>query len=272
MFEIGLLLLMGIASGVFGAMLGIGGGTFVVPLLVIFLHFPIHQAVAISLISIIATSSSVASANVYNKITNMKLGITLELATTLGAIAGSFIGILLNGNIIALIFSFVMAFIAYFMYNHKENAANNTKIQAKSVYAGSYFDYALNKNVDYDVKNLGAGMLISTFAGAFSGMLGIGGGVLKVPAMNAFCKVPIRVAAATSNFMIGVTAAAGAFIYFGKGYIGNPLFVAIIVIGVVFGSKLSMPIMRKIPPSRIKNIFILFLVYLAIEMFIKGVK
>ena len=272
MFEIGLLLLMGILSGVFGAMLGIGGGTFVVPLLVIFLHFPIHQAVAISLISIIATSSSVASANVYNKITNMKLGITLELATTLGAIAGSFIATFLKGNVIALIFSFVMAFIAYFMYNHKESQAQVSIIEAKSVYAGSYFDYALNKKVDYDVKNLGVGMLLSAFAGTFSGMLGIGGGVLKVPAMNAFCKVPIKVAAATSNFMIGVTAAAGAFIYFGKGYIKNPLFVGLIVIGVVIGSKLSMPIIKKIQPSKIKNIFILFLVYLAIEMFIKGIK
>ncbi|HHS49148.1 MAG TPA: sulfite exporter TauE/SafE family protein [Desulfurella acetivorans] len=272
MFEIGLLLLMGILSGVFGALLGIGGGTFVVPLLVIFLHFPIHQAVAISLISIIATSSSVASANVYNKITNMKLGITLELATTLGAIAGSFIATFLKGNVIALIFSFVMGFIAYFMYNHKESQAQAPVALAKSVYSGSYFDYALNKKVDYDVKNLGVGMLISAFAGAFSGMLGIGGGVLKVPAMNAFCKVPIKVAAATSNFMIGVTAAAGAFIYFGKGYIKNPLFVGLIVIGVVIGSKLSMPIIKKIQPAKIKNIFILFLVYLAIEMFIKGVK
>jgi uncharacterized membrane protein YfcA len=272
MFEIGLLLLMGILSGVFGAMLGIGGGTFVVPLLVIFLHFPIHQAVAISLISIIATSSSVASANVYNKIANMKLGITLELATTLGAIAGSFIATFLKGNVIALIFSFVMAFIAYFMYNHKETQTQTSHSEAKSVYAGSYFDYALNKKVDYDVKNLGVGMLISTFAGTFSGMLGIGGGVLKVPAMNAFCKVPIKVAAATSNFMIGVTAAAGAFIYFGKGYIKNPLFVGLIVIGVIIGSKLSLPIIKKIQPSKIKNIFILFLVYLAIEMFIKGIK
>jgi len=272
MFEVGLLLLIGILSGVFGAMLGIGGGTFVVPLLVIFLHFPIHQAVAISLISIIATSSSVASANVYNKITNMKLGITLELATTLGAIAGSVIATFLKGNVIALIFSFVMAFIAYFMYNHKESQTQASIIEAKSVYAGSYFDYALNKKVDYDVKNLGVGMLLSAFAGAFSGMLGIGGGVLKVPAMNAFCKVPIKVAAATSNFMIGVTAAAGAFIYFGKGYIKNPLFVGLIVIGVVIGSKLSMPIIKKIQPSKIKNIFILFLVYLAIEMFIKGIK
>lgn len=272
MFEIVLLLIIGIFSGVFGALLGIGGGTFVVPLLVIFLHFPIHQAVAISLISIIATSSSVASANVYNKITNMKLGITLELATTLGAIAGSFIATFLKGNVIALIFSFVMAFIAYFMYHHKENQIEDSNVEAKSVYAGNYFDYALNKNVVYDVKNLGAGMLVSAFAGAFSGMLGIGGGVLKVPAMNAFCKVPIKVAAATSNFMIGVTAAAGAFIYFGKGYIQNPLFVGLIVIGVVIGSKLSMPIIKKIQPSKVKNIFILFLIYLAIEMFIKGIK
>lgn len=271
MFEIALVL-MGMLSGIFGALLGIGGGTFVVPLLVIFLHYPIHQAVAISLISIIATSSSVASVNVYNKITNMRLGVTLELATTLGAIAGSFIGTFLKGNVIALIFSFVMAFIAYFMYFHKDNEQATSIVQTKSIYASSYFDYALNKNIEYDVKNLGAGLAISAFAGAFSGMLGIGGGVLKVPAMNAFCKVPIKVAAATSNFMIGVTAAAGAFIYFGKGYIEKPLYVALIVFGVILGSKLSMPIIKKVSPARVKNIFILFLIYLAIEMFVKGVK
>lgn len=272
MYETVFLLIIGISSGIFGALLGIGGGTFVVPLLVIFLHFPIHQAVAISLISIIATSSSVASVNVYNKITNMKLGITLELATTLGAIAGSFIGTILPGNVVVIIFSFVMAFIAYFMYYHKEGSSLANTQQTKSLYASSYYDYALKKNIDYDVKNLGAGMTISALAGAFSGMLGIGGGVLKVPAMNVFCKVPIKVAAATSNFMIGVTAAAGAFIYFGKGYIKNPLFVSLIVIGVVLGSKLSMPIIKRVPPSKIKNIFILFLVYLAIEMFIRGIR
>ncbi len=272
MLEIALLLLTGILSGVFGALLGIGGGTFVVPLLVIFLHFSIHQAIAISLIAIIATSSSVASVNVYNKVTNMKLGITLELATTLGAIAGSFIGTLLKGNVVSLIFSFVMAFIAYFMYFHKENETKEYVVKRKSVYADSYFDYALNQNIDYDVKNLSAGLAISAFAGAFSGMLGIGGGVLKVPAMNVFCKVPIKVAAATSNFMIGVTAAAGAFIYFGKGYIEKPIFVALIVIGVILGSKLSIPIIKKVPPSKVRNFFILFLVYLAIEMFIKGIK
>ncbi len=263
---------MGVLSGVFGAMLGIGGGTFVVPLLVIFLHFPIHQAVAISLISIIATSSAVASENVYNKITNMKLGITLELATTLGAISGAFIATLLSTKTIELLFSFVMGFIAYFMYHHKEDLGENNYLQTKSVYASSYYDFALKKNIEYDVKNLGAGLIISALAGAFSGILGIGGGVLKVPAMNTFCKVPIKVAAATSNFMIGVTAAAGAFIYFGKGYLKNPLVVSLIVIGVVLGSKLSMPIIKKIQPNKIKKVFVLFLVYLAIEMFIKGVK
>ncbi len=272
MFEFFLLVLMGVLSGVFGAMLGIGGGTFVVPLLVIFLHFPIHQAVAISLISIIATSSAVASENVYNKITNMKLGITLELATTLGAISGAFIATLLSTKTIELLFSFVMGFIAYFMYHHKEDLGENNYLQTKSVYASSYYDFALKKNIEYDVKNLGAGLIISALAGAFSGILGIGGGVLKVPAMNTFCKVPIKVAAATSNFMIGVTAAAGAFIYFGKGYLKNPLVVSLIVIGVVLGSKLSMPIIKKIQPNKIKKVFVLFLVYLAIEMFIKGVK
>ena len=218
--QVAFLLAIGVATGVAGAVLGTGGGVFLIPLLVLGLGLPMHIAVGTSILSVIATSTAVAAVNVERGTANMRLGMTLEIATSLGAITGGLTAAWLPAYVLETVFAVVLLPTAVLMWRGKTENETGPAASASAARPGSaaepgrlggrYTDEQIGREVIYRVRRLWAGLCVSCVAGIMSGLLGIGGGVFKVPALDLFCGVPIKAAAATSNFMIGVTAAASA--------------------------------------------------------------
>lgn len=244
-------------AGFYGAVLGLGGGVLLVPALALFFKVPIHTAIGTSLLCVIATSSTAATNYVQNRLADVRLGMTLELATTIGAICGGVLAGLFRGNALSIIFSFILLYSALSMLSKKEKSEDRS---SEAGYVSSY-----------QVQNLPAGLGLSFLAGNFSGLLGIGGGIIKVPAMYLFMKVPLKVATATSNFMIGVTACAGAFVYYLRGDI-DLLISGISILGIFLGADLGSRMIHQIKTEYIKIAFIVVLFYLCLEMFFKGIK
>lgn len=259
----------GIGAGIVGALLGLGGGIFLIPFLVIIFNVPMHQAVATSIIAVIATSSTGAIMNLERKIVNVKLGMLLELGTVAGAILGGITANYLNATTLKKIFSLLLFFTAIVMiYRIKKSMTNERKINNSKFFSGSVIDDIKKEMISYKIKNLPITMFISFIAGNVSGLLGVGGGIIKVPAMNILSGVPIKVATATSNFMIGVTAAASAFIYFAHGHI-NPYIISFTTIGVIFGSFIGIKLNRIIHNRFLILIFIVVLFFVSIRLFIQ---
>lgn len=271
-----LLLTAGAVTGLLGAILGTGGGVFLIPILVILLGVPMHEAVATSIVSVIATSSAVASTNVERGIANMRLGMTLEIATALGAIAGGLTAAVLAPRSLEALFALVLVPTALLMWRGRteeipveDNAMQGDggpgRSPAASHLGATYTDPAGGK-VSYEVKRLPAGMAVAFVAGNLSGLLGIGGGVFKVPALHLLCGVPVKAAAATSNFMIGVTAVASAFLYYGDDRI-LPGVTAAAVLGVLAGSALGSLLNRSIGGRAVARLFAVLLLAVAAQMF-----
>lgn len=220
------LLVLGLVAGTYGALVGLGGGIILVPVLSIWLGLPIKTAVGISLVCVIATSSGAAAVYVQRRLTDLRLGMVLELATVLGAITGAWLVTLLPDTVLKGLFGSFLLYAAAMLLRQRKEAVNESGEEI----AG------------YQVHNWPAGLGASYVAGSVSGMLGIGGGPIKVPMMYLFMGVPMRVAAATSNFMIGVTAAASAFLYYQRGdmvvAVAAPLAVGVFA-GALLGSRLS---------------------------------
>lgn len=217
LIEFVILFLIAIIAGLLGALVGIGGGIIIVPALTLILNLPIHTAIAASLISVIATSVAGAHRYVEQQITNIRLGIFLEVSTTAGAFCGAFLALVLHGSLLGIIFGLLVFFMAIFSYrtrSHDDNIKFSTEIDKQNKFEyylslkDSYHDQSLQKDIIYTVKRPLAGSIFSYFAGVGSGLLGIGGGIIKVAVMNTLMGIPIKVAVATSKFMIGVTAAA----------------------------------------------------------------
>ena len=271
-----LLLAAGLGTGVAGAVLGTGGGVFLVPILVVGFGVPMHYAIGTSIVSVIATSSAVASVNVDRGIANLRLAVVLEIATALGAISGGVAAGWISARALEVIFAVVLVPTAVMMWRHRGHsrppAAGGT-LTADGVSPGSlggrYFDAALGHEVVYAVHRLWAALSASFVAGSMSGLLGIGGGVFKVPALNVWCKVPTKAAAATSNFMIGVTGAASAFLYFGRGEV-RPALTAAIVLGVLAGSAVGSYVNLVVRGRLVRKIFALLLVGVAVQMIVRA--
>lgn len=262
-----LILLGGGVTGIFGALLGIGGGVFLIPFLVLILKIPIHEAVATGIIAVIATSSAAASVNVERRFTNIRLGMVLEVATTIGAILGGVTANIISGQALSKIFGVVLFIVAVLMLRRtREKTGDIVPIVSKKKITGIYFDPAINQEVKYSVQRLPLGLGVSFIAGNISGLLGIGGGVIKVPAMNLFCGIPLKAATATSNFMIGVTAAASAFIYYAHDRI-NPIVTAAAVLGILLGSVVGTQLSARLHSRIIAGLFTIVMFFLAIEMF-----
>ncbi|OGS08568.1 MAG: hypothetical protein A2270_01875 [Elusimicrobia bacterium RIFOXYA12_FULL_51_18] len=269
-----LLAFLGFFIGILGSVLGVGGGVFIVPLLVLALGVPIHQAIAVSLVAIVATSSAVASVNVERGLANMRLGVALEVPTALGSIIGALAASRLSSNLIYLLFSIMLAAVSISMFlkgRRSLRRAASVHFQAAAGGAGgaldsSFFDPSTGSYTSYRVKNMAPASFVSFFAGGLSGLLGIGGGVIQVPVMNLLCGVPFKAAAATSNFLIGVSAAASVFIYLRKGYL-IPDLAAVIVIGVLFGSFAGIHILYKARSEKIQIAFSAFMFVVAVKMF-----
>jgi uncharacterized membrane protein YfcA len=270
-----LVLLAGAATGLLGAVLGTGGGVFLVPLLVLGIGVPVHYAVATSIVTVIATSSAVAGTNVERGTANMRLGMTLELATALGAIVGGLAAGLLAPRAMEGLFGVVLIPTAAFMWRGRAEPAPGaaTPSSAASVgqLGGQYVDEWLGRTVTYQVRRLWAGLSASFVAGGLSGLLGIGGGTFKVPALHLFCGVPIRAAAATSNFMIGVTAAASAFLYYGRGEV-RPGLTSAVVLGVLLGSAAGPAVGRHIGGTTVRRLFAVLLAAVAVQMLVRALR
>lgn len=276
------ILCSGAITGMLGAMLGIGGGVFLIPVLVLLLGVPMHYAVATSIVSVIATSSAAASSNVERGTANMPLGMVLEIATVLGAIGGGLTASFVSARLLEALFALVVLPTAYVMWRGKREeewgekemgspAGDVSPLPVSGLLAGSYYDDAAGEQVNYSVKRLGAGMAVSFVAGNLSGLLGIGGGVFKVPAMHLLCGVPMKAAAATSNFMIGVTAAASAFLYYGRGEV-RPALTAAVVLGVLAGTRIGLSLSRRAEGGLLRKIFAVLLFGVAVQMMFRAVQ
>jgi uncharacterized membrane protein YfcA len=249
--EHGLLLaVLGILAGGIGALAGLGGGIIITPMLAIYFGVPMHQAIGTSLMAVIATSTATSSVYVERGISDMRLGMTLEMATTVGAAIAAVVAGYVNRRTLALLFTVFMFYTAISL--------------ARKVWV-SRSQKQEPANPDYKVKRLPLGLGGSLIAGGMSGLLGIGGGPIKVPIMYLFMGVPLRVATATSNFMIGVTAATSAYIYYGRGDI--PLRIAApIVIGVFTGSLTGARLGNRVKSSYVLYLLIAITTYLAANM------
>ena len=227
---------VGAAAGSLGALLGLGGGVFLVPFLNLVLGFPFNVAAAISLTTVIATSSSVSAGRAGKHLINMKLGMLLEVATAAGSLLGGVTAQLIAQSVLQKLFGIVAVIVALIMLSRlgRRNVILDPAANA-GVLGGRYYEAESRGMVTYRVKRLPLAIAASFLAGNVSSLLGIGGGIIKVPILNAWCGIPLRAAAATSAFMIGVTATAGAIIYYGHGQL-EPALAAAAVLGVQLGS------------------------------------
>src|ERR1700744_4677359 len=222
-------------AGLLGSLTGLGGGVVIIPLLTLLLNVDIHYAIGASLVSVIATSSGSAAAYVKEGITNMRLGMFLEIATTIGAMCGAILAIYIPTHYIAILFGVILTLSAILSLRKKaeqvniEKSALSEKLKLNSSYPTA------NGPVAYGVKNVGGGFFMMLFAGTISGLMGIGSGALKVIGKDTIMRIPFKVSTTTSNFMIGVTASASAVVYLQRGYI-SPGLVMPVVIGVLFGA------------------------------------
>ena len=262
------LLVGGFTAGTFGALLGLGGGVLLIPFLVIVLGVPMHQAIATSIIGVIATSSAGAALNLERRNVHIRLGMLLEIATVFGAILGGITANYLSANILTKLFSGLLLIVALFMIRRIRKHPNNDLISTDGSLPATLTDEATGEIINYSVKKIPTVMTISVLAGNVSGLLGVGGGIFKVPAMHIFSGIPMKAATATSNFMIGVTAAASAFIYFAHGHL-NPFIASTAALGVLAGSFTGVHISRKIHSTILTWIFIVALIGISIQLYLR---
>ncbi|OGR67283.1 MAG: hypothetical protein A2081_01425 [Elusimicrobia bacterium GWC2_61_19] len=273
-FNFAVLVSFGVFIGLMGSAMGIGGGIFMVPFLVLALKVPIHQAVAASLVAIVATSSAVAAVNVERGLANIRLGITLEVTTALGSIVGALIASRLPSAAMQLMFALMLFPVSALMFlkgRRPHKPAEAVPAGAASVFDSGFFDPAAAAHMPYSVRNMTPASFISFFAGSLSGLLGIGGGIVQVPVMNLLCGVPMKAAAATSNFIIGVSAAASAYVYFRQGVIPLEL-TAIIVVGVLIGSFLGIYALYKTRSEKLQLVFSALTLLVAVKMLLVSLR
>lgn len=257
-------------AGLLGSLTGLGGGVIIIPLLSLVFQFDIRYAIGAALIASIATSSGSASAYVKEGITNIRLGMFLEIATTIGAVAGAMIAVFMPVNIIAILFACVLLFSAAMMIRKKTDHTNvkGSALATRLKLNGSY--PAKQGNINYEITNVVPGFSVMSIAGVLSGLLGIGSGALKVLAMDGAMKVPFKVSTTTSNFMVGVTAAASAVVYLQRGYI-DPGIAFPVVIGVLAGALTGTKLLMHIKVKWLRIIFSLAISLVALQMMYNGI-
>lgn len=246
------LALMGLVVGIFSALLGLGGGIFLVPVLTLIFHLPIRVAVGTSLVGIIATSAGVSALAPRGRGANVGLALKLEIATTAGAILGSWLAGQIAPQILSIIFSMVVFLTAGYVFYKGQR-------KVKHVMQESLFQQ------DYQLKNWGPGLGFAGIAGTLAGLLGISGGFIKVPLMYSIMGVPLGIATATSSFMVGITAAASVFVYYGRGDI-HPLVAIPTALGVFVGSMVGVYILPRIRARWLRLTLVGLLVLMGVQM------
>ncbi len=316
------LVALGLFAGWLGAVVGIGGGVVIVPALVLGFGFDTKVAVASSLVAVVATSAAAGSAYAGAGQLNMRLALVLEIATTVGGLAGGLVAVLVAGSFLDGVFAVVMLVTAYLVFRGRDehgevadapgdelgpasgavapapgdrspqvapglaattNAVSGTEgdlllaslgdrvgWEERGHLGGAYQDQARGVLITYRAVRLWIGWAVSFLAGLLSGLLGVGGGFLKVPAMNLGMKVPIKVAAATSNFMIGVTAVASLFVYFARGYV-LPFVAAPVALGIAIGAYAGARSAQRFSGRTLGRILAAILVFVAVQMGLKAV-
>ncbi len=266
-----LIVLVGsIAAGIIGSLSGLGGGIVVIPLLSIVLGVDSHYAIGAALVSVIATSSGSAAAYVREGVANMRLGMFLEIATTLGAVGGALISTMAPGSIIAVIFGLALIFSAINSIRKKEeHIVQNSSLLAEKLKLPSQYPVKKGERVKYGTKNVIGGFSMMGLAGMLSGMLGIGSGAFKVIAMDTIMKIPFKVSTTTSNFMMGVTALASCVIYVQKGYIVPDICLPV-MIGVLTGAMIGSKILMATDPKKLRIFFAFVIFFLAANMIYNG--
>jgi len=275
-----LLATLGVGTGWLGALIGIGGGIVMVPILVIGFGLDMRIAIATSLVAVIATSTAAGGVYVGSGQVNTRLAVSLEIATTIGGVVGGLVAQLLPTSVLAGIFAVVVGLTAVLMVRKAAKTPSKAAVvegqegevggwEEPNELAGAYHDPAQGGLVHYRAIRLWLGSTVSLLAGAMSGMLGVGGGFLKVPAMNLGMDVPIKVAAATSNFMIGVTAAASVFVYYGAGYV-HPLIAVPTALGIMLGAVVGSRHSRRASHRVLARVMSLVLAAVAVEMGLKA--
>lgn len=269
-------------AGLFGALLGVGGGIFIVPMMVLVFKLPMKIAVAASIVSVIATSNAGGSSYVDQRITNLKLAMFLEIFTTFGALSGAVLALYLKEWLMLVIFAVMLGYMAYAAFTTrnlddqriKEGSFARGPQDRLSRYLGlrgDYFDRAANTKVDYVITGSGLGAGVAFLAGIASGLLGVGGGVLKVSAMNRYMNVPMKVAVGTSKLMIGVTAAVSSMLFFLAGLI-HFIVVGPVAVGTTVGATVGTTIMNRLHSVSLKWLFFVLMVYLAYGMLARALQ
>jgi uncharacterized membrane protein YfcA len=265
-------LLVALIAGILGALLGLGGGIIVIPALTLALGFNMQEAIGASLVGVIASSTGSAARYVREGFTNIRLGMLLETSTTIGSILGAIVAIYLDQKILLLLFSGILIYSSVHMLTKKEKVFRPEEIEKEDQLLDlscTYVDPKSGNEVCYGVKGVKTGLGASLAAGGLSGLLGVGGGVIKVPVMNACMCVPMKAATATSNFMIGVTALAGALIYFRHGLI-EPVLGASVAIGVLFGAMVGTRLIDHVDNASLRRMFGAILILVAFLMVLKA--
>lgn len=267
--------MVAVGTSALGGMLGMASGLFIVPALTVFGHMGIHTAVGASLVSVIACSCGSASAYLRGRLTNVRLAVLLESGTTLGALTGVLLAGVVPVKALYFLFSGILLISAWQMFVRRTEPAvliDADSARHASLHFGlnaSYFDADTGRDIPYEVKRVPVGWALMVVAGFVSALLGIGSGVLKIPAMDAALRLPIKVSTATSNFMIGVTAAASACAYFLRGEIVTSI-AAPIALGSIVGALLGARILMKTSIRKLRVFFVIVLVAVAVQMLLQG--
>ena len=278
MVEILQFMLIAVFAGFLGSLVGLGGGIIITPALTILFGFDIKYAIGASIVAVIATSSGSAIAFVKDHVSNMRVGMLLEVFTTAGGVVGALMAGVFSSKLLYIFFSLILLNSFYGMLKKtglitklkkEEEKVENDKYADKYKLNSTYYDKATGETVKYNVTNVPQGSLVMFGAGFASGLLGIGSGAFNVVALDTYMKLPIKVSTATSNFMMGVTATASALIYFFNGTI-NPVVAAPIAIGTLIGSRTGAKVMQRLDAKYIRYIFLPILLFTIINMFLKG--
>jgi len=260
------ILLTSAMAGVFGSMVGLGGGIFIVPILSVYFGIPLKSAIAASAVSVVVNSITGTSVYLENKLTNIRLALLMELTMAVGAIVGGLVVVLIAPFALQIIFALSLLGMGTAMLIRQGRSqmpvpSGPDRLRLRHV----YHDPTRNSDVSYIPQHLTSGMIFSSLAGVLSGMLGIGGGVVTVPVLNGIMRVPVKAAAGTSMFMVGITVSASAFVYYAHNLI-DPAVTVPAVIGILVGAHTGARLGRHIPATLLVRLLVLILAYLAISL------
>ncbi len=262
-----LIFITAIVAGAFGGMLGIGGGIILVPVITLFLDIPMKTAIGASIVSVIGTASAAQIVYVRRRLTNTRLGVSLELVMCVGAVVGAIVATSIDASVLQVLFGLMLLWAAWSMGRGRGDADGGSP---GGVLRSAYLDESSGRTVAYGVHRFRLGAGLTFIGGNLAGLLGVGGGAITVPITTLVMRVPLKAAIATSNFAIGATAAASAAIYFGRGYM-DPHVAAPAALGILIGAQIGPRIGARLSSRALRFVFILVLLTFAVQMVWKAV-